>query len=81
MTVSSVQPLDFSGLHTYAVHDRHSKVSIDDFAAPVRPGMSLRELLAGLPRQLAGADFPTWSSAWPQPDGPSGRYSSVWART
>ena len=58
MTVSSVQPLDFSGLHTYSVHDRHSKVSIDDFAAPVRPGMSLRELLAGLPRQLAGADFP-----------------------
>ena len=53
MTASPVQPLDFSGLHTYSVHDRHSKVSIDDFAAPVRPGMSLRELLAGLPRQLA----------------------------
>ena len=58
MTASPVQPLDFSGLHTYSVHDRHSKVSIDDFAAPVRPGMSLREVLAGLPRQLAGADFP-----------------------
>lgn len=58
MTPSPVQPLDFSGLHTYSVYDRHSKVSIDDFAAPVRPGMSLRELLASLPRQLAGADFP-----------------------
>ncbi len=58
MTASPVQPLDFSGLHTYSVHDRHSKVSVADFAAPMRPGMSLRDLLAGLPRQLAGADFP-----------------------
>ena len=34
MTASPVQPLDFSGLHTYSVHDRHSKVSVADFAAP-----------------------------------------------
>jgi hypothetical protein len=51
-------PLDFSGLHTYSVHGRHSKVSVDDFAAPVHPGMTVRQLLAALPAQLAGADFP-----------------------
>jgi len=51
-------PLDFSGLHTYSVHDRHSKVTVDDFAAPVHPGMTVRQLLAALPAQLAGVDFP-----------------------
>ncbi|WP_028318851.1 hypothetical protein [Desulfobulbus elongatus] len=51
-------PLDFSGLHTYSVHGRHSKVSVDDFASPVQPGMTVRQLLAALPAQLAGADFP-----------------------
>ena len=51
-------PLDFSGLHTYSVHGRHSKVTIDDFAKPVQPGMTVRQLLASLPAQLAGVDFP-----------------------
>jgi hypothetical protein len=51
-------PLDFSGLHTYSVHDRHSKVSVDDFATPVHSGMTVRQLLAALPAQLAGVDFP-----------------------
>ena len=51
-------PLDFSGLHTYSVHGRHSKVSVDDFAAPMHPGMTVRQLLAALPSQLAGVDFP-----------------------
>ncbi|WP_448874679.1 hypothetical protein [Desulfobulbus propionicus] len=52
------QPLDFSGLHTYSLHDRHSKVSVDDFASPLRPGMTVRQLMAALPTQLAGGDFP-----------------------
>lgn len=52
------EPLDFSGLHTYSVHGRHSKVSVSDFAAPLHPGMTVRQLLASLPAQLAGADFP-----------------------
>ncbi|MBV5317990.1 MAG: phage tail tape measure protein [Desulfobulbaceae bacterium] len=51
-------PLDFSGLNTYSVYGRHSKVSVDDFAAPVQAGMTVRQLLAGLPKQLAGVDFP-----------------------
>lgn len=52
------EPLDFSGLHTYSVHGRYSKVSVNDFAAPVHPGMTVRQLLASLPAQLAGVDFP-----------------------
>lgn len=51
-------PLDFSGLNTYSVYGRHSKVSVDDFAAPMQTGMTVRRLLAALPKQLAGVDFP-----------------------
>lgn len=50
-------PIDFSGLQTYSIFSRHSKVSIDDFAKPLRPGMLVRELFAALPSQLAGKDF------------------------
>jgi len=51
-------PLDFSGLNTYSVYGRHSKVSVDDFATPVHAGMTVRQLLAALPKQLIGVDFP-----------------------
>lgn len=51
-------PLDFSALNTYSVFDRHSKVSVDDFAKPMRPGMKVRDLLKSLPNQLTGIDFP-----------------------
>ena len=53
-----IAPLDFSDLHTYSVHDRHSKVTVKDFARPVHPGMTVGELLAALPGQFAGIDFP-----------------------
>ncbi len=58
MTKQTITPLDFSDLHTYSVHDRHSKVTVKDFARPVRPGMTVKELLASLPAQFAGIDFP-----------------------
>ena len=58
MTNYPVAPLDFEGLHTYSLHDRHSKVSVDDFAAPMKTGMTLRDWLRALPRQLAGKYFP-----------------------
>jgi hypothetical protein len=58
MTKQTVPPLDFSGLHTYSVHDRHSKVTTKDFARPVHPGMTVKELMAALPAQFAGAEFP-----------------------
>ncbi len=58
MPTRPLQPLDFSELATYSVYDRHSKVSVDDFAEPLSPGMRISELMAALPTQLAGGDFP-----------------------
>lgn len=51
-------PLDFKDLHTYSIHDRHSKVTVNDFARPPVAGMTVRDLVDSLPRQLAGSDFP-----------------------
>lgn len=51
-------PLDFKNLKTYSVHDRHSKVTVEDFAKPLKAGMSVQELIRALPGQLAGKDFP-----------------------
>ena len=53
----SLEPLSFEGLHTYSVHGRPSKVSLADCAASMRPGMSVRQWLEALPRQLAARDF------------------------
>jgi hypothetical protein len=58
MSAEKITPLDFSNLNTYSVHDRHSKVTIEDFARPVHPNMTVRELLDNLPGQFAGVDFP-----------------------
>ncbi len=51
-------PLDFKELHTYSVHGRHSKVTVKDFAKPIQAGMTVADLLSGLPGQFAGLDFP-----------------------
>ena len=58
MSQYPIEPLSFQGLHTYSVHERHSKVSLADFAAPMQAGMNLRQWMAALPKQLAGKDFP-----------------------
>lgn len=52
------EPLDFKDLQTYSVHGRHSKVTVEDFARPMKTGMSVLDLIQALPRQLAGKDFP-----------------------
>jgi hypothetical protein len=52
------KPIDLSGLHTYSVHDRFSKVTVEHFARPVGAGATVRELIASLPGQFAGVDFP-----------------------
>ncbi len=54
----SEKPIDLSGLHTYSVHDRFSKVTVEHFARPVGAGATVKELLASLPAQFAGVDFP-----------------------
>ncbi|MEN8199349.1 MAG: hypothetical protein ABFR63_04665 [Thermodesulfobacteriota bacterium] len=53
-----LEPLDFSGLKTYSLHDRHSKVTLDHFGRPVGENASLRSFIASLPDQLLGHDFP-----------------------
>lgn len=52
------QPLDMKGLHTYSIHDRTSKVTIDDFARPLAPGSTLSQFFASLPKQFLGVLFP-----------------------
>ena len=52
------EPLDFSGLHTYSLHGRPSKVTVENFARPLPAGSTVRALLGSLPDQLLGHDFP-----------------------
>ncbi|MBI4791775.1 MAG: hypothetical protein HY789_03355 [Deltaproteobacteria bacterium] len=52
------KPIDLSALNTYSVHDRFSKVTVDQFARTVGAGATVRDLLASLPGQFAGVDFP-----------------------
>jgi hypothetical protein len=56
--MKTYQPLDFSGLNTYSIHGRYSKVTVDNFAKPLAPGSTLKEFIASLPEQLLGIDFP-----------------------
>lgn len=56
--MSYPEPLEFDNLSTYSVHDRFSKVTIDHFAKPLKPGSSLLDFVKSLPQQFAGVDFP-----------------------
>lgn len=51
-------PIDLSKLSTYSLHERASKVSVDDFAGTPVAGMSVKGLLEMLPKQLLGRQFP-----------------------
>lgn len=50
--------LDFTNLNTYSIHDRYSKVTVENFAKPLKAGATVGELLESLPDQLLGLDFP-----------------------
>jgi hypothetical protein len=52
------QPLSFDKLKTYSLHERPSKVTVEDFARPLAPGATVSDLLSSLPGQLMGRDFP-----------------------
>ena len=54
----TLKPLDFSNLNTYSVHDRFSKVTVENFAKPLKKGATIEDFLASLPDQLLGRDFP-----------------------
>jgi len=55
--VNPVTPLDLTGITTYSVMDRKSKVSRDDFSEPWIPGGSFARFLTTLPSILAGKDL------------------------
>ena len=50
-------PADPSGLKTYSITDRHSKVSIDKAALPHTKGGSLKDFAGSLPDFLAASDI------------------------
>ncbi len=49
--------LDFSAVRTTDLDGRHSKVRVEDFARPSKPGGSLADFFQGLPNILAAADL------------------------
>jgi hypothetical protein len=56
-------PIDLTGVKTYALADRKSKVSTGEFAKTWRKGASLRDFLANLPDILAGKQLKSVISA------------------
>ncbi|MGQ0735336.1 MAG: hypothetical protein ACT4QD_17000 [Acidobacteriota bacterium] len=51
------EPFDLSGVRTFPLASRASKVRVGDFASVYRRGSGLEGLLASLPNVLAGSDF------------------------
>ncbi len=57
-------PLSLSGLKTYSLAERHSKVNVRDFGRAWEKGGSLKEFLDRLPDILAGRAFKEVAAAW-----------------
>jgi hypothetical protein len=57
MSVYLQKPLNLARVGTYPLASRRSKVSLKDFAKPLKPGASVRELLKSLPDLLAAGTF------------------------
>lgn len=55
--MSAYRPLDPAGAKTYPLGSRPSKVQLTDLGRPWQAGGTLRDFLAGLPRQLAAQGF------------------------
>ena len=51
------KPIDLSGVRTYSLADRDSKVRVDDFAKPWQKKASFRDFLTSLPDILAGEEL------------------------
>jgi hypothetical protein len=54
---------DLSGVRTYPLASRRSKVRVQDFARPFQPGSGIEGWLASLPAALAAGDFKAVVSA------------------
>ncbi len=57
MSVYDIEPLSFARIRTYPLNERRSKVTVRDFAQPLKPGASATQLLNSLPRILAADDL------------------------
>jgi hypothetical protein len=57
------KPIDLSGIKTYSLSDRKSKVTADDFAKTWQKGSSYRNFLESLPGILAGGQLKSVISA------------------
>ncbi|MFZ5450436.1 MAG: hypothetical protein ACOZF2_00985 [Thermodesulfobacteriota bacterium] len=62
--MKKIEPLELTGITTYSLKDRPSKVSIRDFGRPWQAGGSLREFVARLPHILAGTTLREVVGAW-----------------
>ncbi len=51
------KPIALEGLETYPLGERPSKVKMDDFGKPWKPGQGLAEWIESLPHILAASDF------------------------
>jgi len=56
-------PIDTSGVKTYSIRGRKSKVSVDDLGVPVDKGMTLEAFLDSLPNILAAGDLKAIAAA------------------
>src|ERR1700760_1164463 len=57
MSIYSIQPLALGGVHTYPLASRKSKVSVRDFARPIRRSASISKFLDSLPDILAAQEL------------------------
>jgi hypothetical protein len=64
--MKKIEPLALTGITTYSLKDRPSKVNHRDFGRPWQAGGSLREFVDGLPHILAGTALREVAGAWVQ---------------
>ena len=62
--MKKLEPLSLTGINTYSLKDRTSKVSYQNFARAWQAGSSLREFVDRLPRILAGEALREVAGAW-----------------
>ncbi len=64
--MSYPEPISFERLETYSLHDRPSKVGVEDLGKAMSPGLTVREFLDSLPSQLAAKDLKEVAARWAQ---------------
>jgi hypothetical protein len=62
--MKKIEPLDLTGIETYSLQERPSKVSQQDFGRPWEKGGSLRDFVDRLPNLLAGETLRQVAAAW-----------------